>query len=102
MGFAPSGEFVILYSYTTPIGIVKPDGMGIFTDERYSVTTSKHQGIFRRLYSPTDIPEKLFRPMVNDLSRRSGEKKYVPNYKWKRETIGIKPIKVKNTPITKW
>lgn len=38
----------IYKSYNTIVAVLKPDGEYIETDRKYSVTTSKHMGVFRR------------------------------------------------------
>ena len=43
-----AGKLYVVYSYATPIAWGPLDGPLYVPDVRYSVTTSKHQGIVRR------------------------------------------------------
>lgn len=43
------GIVYVVYSYATPIAWVRKDGVAHIVDQRFSVTTSKHQGKLYRL-----------------------------------------------------
>ncbi len=43
-----AGPVYVVWSYATPIGWAREDGSTVIPDVRFSVTTSKHQGIARR------------------------------------------------------
>jgi hypothetical protein len=93
MGFAKAkNDTFLLYSYYTVVGIVTKDGNAVMTTKKYSPTTSKHQSYLRRFFNPVEIPEELFRPMANQFTSITPVR-YIPNCKWKRETIDIPPIK---------
>jgi hypothetical protein len=52
------GEYVV-YSYRALIACVKPNGRAWITDQKYSVTTSRHTGIVRRGLASVMIPQGL-------------------------------------------
>lgn len=52
------GEYVV-YSYRALIACVKPNGRAWITDQKWSVTTSRHTGIARRGLWSLLYPEQV-------------------------------------------
>lgn len=105
MGYSKSGEYTLLYSYNAVVGVVNKFGKAVLSDGRWSQTTSCHQAHFRSLFDYSEIPADLFMILATQLRGLESARRYVPNYKWTRETIGIPPIKEKKekpAPQTKW
>jgi hypothetical protein len=79
-----------LKSYSTIIGLIKPNGDCYITDRTYSVTTSKHQGIFCRIFGGKYMDSWAFNNLLDKSISGNGDvygKTFrYPNNFWNEDT----------------